>query len=344
MPITIVVSPLGRQIENTGEVIRLEVVVPTNDPSFFDLYDRIEIWRSTDKSGGPYYELTADELSPARLPEDAGDPPASPVTGKLVILDGEELMLQINRQEEFAIIFSGSDPFTFAQAADQVIAQGRGLVLAYVASDGRFVLQTTGAGTGHSLSLGLTGGASKLGLELARTVYGRDARPNLIDDTYRYTFDDRLGDESYFYKVRFRNASTDAVSAFSLPFSAGTRIGVSATNLITGVADLVQGDGRPLINQEVQLRSEFNGSLVDGKVMVGTTLSKLTDVDGHVEFTLVRGQKFGVAVAGTSLFRTITVPVDQTKSTFNLFDPDIADQDVFRVQVPELIVAERRTL
>ncbi len=341
---TIVVSPLGRQLEGTGEVVRLEVVVPTNDPSFFELYNRIEVWRSTASSGGPYSELTAVSLLPARLPEDAADPPASPLTGKLVVIDEEYLSLQINRQEEFYITFSGSDPMTLAQVADQVIAQGRGLVLAYVAPDGRFVLQTTGAGTGHSLVAGSTGGAVKLGLQPGLVVYGKDQRPNLLSGTYRYVFDDRLGDEFYFYKIRFRNDADGAVSAFSLPHSVGSRVGVDSANLIVGMADLVQADGKPLINQEVQLRSEFNGSLVDGRVVVGTDLSKLSDENGHVEFVLVRGQRFGVAVAGTSLFRTITAPTDPAKQTFNLFDPDIADKDVFRVQIPKIVVAERRSL
>jgi hypothetical protein len=60
-----------------------------------------------------------------------------------------------------------------------------------------------------------------------------------------------------------------------------------------------------------------------------------------VEFILPRGQKVTVAVAGTSLVRTITVP---DRESFNLFDPDIADDDVFKVQVPLLVMAERRSL
>lgn len=344
MSTTLVVSPLGRQLANSGEVIRLEIVVPTDDTSFFETYDKIEVWRAVMTQGGPYEELTAAELTPARLPSDASDPPASPVVGPFAILDSEELMLQINRMEEFAIIFSGADPFTFAQAAAQIIAQGRGLVSAYVASDGRLILQTTGAGTGHSIRVGTTTGAVRLKLPSAETVYGREPRLNLLPGIYRYTFDDRLGDECYYYKIRFRNASNGAVSEFSLPHSVGSRIGISSDNLITGVADLIQANGKPLINQEVHLRAEYNGSLVDGRVMVGTDVAKMSDENGHVEFTLVRGQKFGVSVPGTNLFRTITTPVDPTRQMFNLFDPDIADQDVFKVQIPIVISAERRSL
>jgi hypothetical protein len=70
----------------------------------------------------------------------------------------------------------------------------------------------------------------------------------------------------------------------------------------------------------------------------------LTDSSGRVEFPLVRGLGVTVSVAGTSLVRDITVPVDITVDIFNLFDPTIGTDDNFRVQVPELDYAIRRTL
>jgi hypothetical protein len=84
--------------------------------------------------------------------------------------------------------------------------------------------------------------------------------------------------------------------------------------------------------------------LVDGAVMAGTTTTKRTDAYGRVEFRLLRGQKFGVSVPGTSLFRDITVPSDPLQEVFNLFDPSVGGDDIFKVQVPNLISAERRTL
>lgn len=341
MSTTIVVSPLGRQLENTGEVIKLDILV--NDPAFFATYDKIEVWRSLLGQGGPYSELTAVELSPARIPADSG-PPTVPVTGPSVVISGEGLELLINGVDEVVIDFTGVDPLTFAQVAAQVLAQGQAKVLAYVNPSGKLILQTTAAGTGASILVRPTDGASKLGLPINERRYGQDPRLNLILETNRYTFEDLFGHEDYFYKIRFRNSATGAVSEYSLPHSVGARIGISSSHLICGKADLIQADGRPLINQEVHLHTEFNGAMVDGRVMVGTDLSRLTDAHGHVEFMLVRGQRFGVSVPGTSLFRTITVPTDPAKQVFNLFDPDIADEDVFRVQVPEIIVAERRSL
>jgi len=78
--------------------------------------------------------------------------------------------------------------------------------------------------------------------------------------------------------------------------------------------------------------------------MAGTDLVGTTDRDGHVEFMLVRGQSISVAVVGTDLIRTFTVPVDLTVLSFQLLDPTLSSNDVFRVQVPTLVYAERRTL
>lgn len=342
MTTTIVVSPLGRQPDNTGEVIKLDILV--NDPTFFATYDKIEVWRSTLGQGGPYSELTAVELLPARIPDDPSGPPAVPVTGAQAVVVGEDLDVIVNGGTLVRATFTGSDPLTYAQVATQITAQGQAKVTAYVSSTGKLILQTTGAGTGVSILVDPTDAAARLGLLMGEIRYGRDPRLNLISGVNRYTFEDLFGNEEFHYRIRFRNSVTGAVSEHSLPHSVGARVGIDSANLICGKADLIQANGKPLINQEVHLHSEFNGSMVDGRVMVGTDLSKLTDAHGHVEFMLVRGQRFGVSIPGTSLFRTITVPTDTAREVFNLFDPDIADEDIFKVQVPELIVAERRSL
>ena len=341
MTTTIVVSPLGRQEESTGEVISLDIFV--KDPALFSTYDKIEVWRAAEQ-GGPYSELTAAEVSRARLPAGASSAPVVPVSGPSVILDTLELELLVNELVELSVVFAGADPISYGDAAAQVVAQGQGLVNAYVTSLGIFVVETTGVGTAVSLRVLSSDGAAQLDLPVDELVYGRVARLNLCDGVERYVFEDLFGSGRYFYKIRFRNASTGAVSEFSLPHSIGSRVGTAFANLICGQANLLRADGRPLVNQLVEIRAEFTGMLVDGAVMAGTTLAKTTDVNGHVEFVLLRGQKFGVSVPGTSLFRDITVPTDPDKQTFNLFDPDIAGEDIFKVQVPEIVVAERRTL
>jgi hypothetical protein len=112
----------------------------------------------------------------------------------------------------------------------------------------------------------------------------------------------------------------------------------------TGSLDLIDVQGRPLANREVKIHTDFNGILVDGRLMAGTSATLTTDLNGHLDVVLVRGQKVSVAIVGTDLVREITVPNDPAIMKFNLFDPALAGPDVFQVQVPNLISAERRSL
>lgn len=342
MSTTIVVSPIGQQLENTGEVIKLEVSL--RDEDWLGTYNKLEVWRSTTEQSGPYSELTASELRPALLPPGAGDLPLLPVVGPSVALSGLELELLVNEKTPVTIAFTGVDPIPYANAATQIITKSGGLVSSYVTSKGVLAVATRVAGTGASLRVLSSDAAAQLNLPVDVLVYGKDARLNLCEGKSLYQFEDIFGSADYYYKIRFRNSSTGAVSEFSLPHVVGTRLGTAPSNLAIGMADLIQGDGKALINQLVQLRAGFTGALVDGAIMAGTTLSKLTDIKGHVEFTLVRGQKFDVSVPGTSLFRTITVPTDLNVQVFSLFDPSIADEDIFKVQIPEIVIAERRSL
>ena len=100
-----------------------------------------------------------------------------------------------------------------------------------------------------------------------------------------------------------------------------------------------------MANAEVRINSIFDGILVEGKALAGGDQIKLTDNSGLVEFTLIRGTKVSVAIIGTDVVREITVPTTTTIKTFNLLDPDISTgDDIFKVQVPDIIVAERRSL
>lgn len=343
MTTTIAVSPLGRQADSTGEVIQLEIYVSNED--FFGVYDRLEAWRSRDTQSGPYEELTDDGVSPARIPKGAADSPASPVTGPSVTIVGQELDLLVNEEDEVSVTFTGVDPLTYAEIAAQIDAAAPSLVRAYVSDDPQVVVQTAGAGTAVSLRVVGGSAATLLGLpteEPDSLAYGRDARVALIEGRTAYQFTDLRGSADYYYKIRFRNTNTSAVSEFSLPHTVMAKLGLAPGRLALGQLDLVRVNGKPLINQPVRVHTEFGRPVtVDGKTMAGTDVEESTDADGHVEFLLVRGAQVSVAVPGTSLVREITVPdID----TFNLLDPSISGDDIFRVQVPELTYAPRRSL
>lgn len=242
---------------------------------------------------------------------------------------------------------TAGDPIHYSLAASQIQAQSQGLLRSYVDSSGELVVQTVEPGTGAALRVVGGDTAPLLGLptqEPDSLVYGHDARVPLIHGQQLYTFIDLQGSAENYYKTRFRNTQTESLSEFSAPFSVKTTIGVSPARLIRGVLDLVDMAGIPLANRQVLIKSNYAGEMVEGMNLAGTSQGKLTDARGHVEFMLVRGVSITVAIHGTNLVRDITVPTDSALVSFNLLDPKIGTDDVFRVQVPELDYAVRRSL
>jgi len=342
---TIVVRPASPPEEPGDEIINLNILAKSQD--FAGFFDFLEIWRSFSNEQGPFSELTADQWMPARLPLTGGDRPASPVTGASAALVGKTLVFLANESDTVVVTFTGTDPLTRITAANQVESQSGGKLTAYVDDEGQLVVETPNTGTGALLQC--TGGtaAGDLGIETeapANTAYGRDARVQLRTNTEQYRFTDQRGKSDAFYRTRYRNRLTGATSDFSQPFGTGQVSGLADTSLVLGQLDLVDLQGRPVAHRQVRIHTNFNGVLIEGKLMAGTDLVKQTDLEGHVEFMLARGQKIAVAVVGTDMVRDIVVPTDPAIVTFNLLDPMLSTNDVFRVQVPELVYAERRTL
>lgn len=345
---TIVIStvPADEADSPSTEIVQLQILVKRED--YEDLFDQIEVWRSRSTLRGPYEELTADRWRPARIPKLAGDQPSSPVTGRSVPVVGLTLQIRVGETDDLVVTFTGVDPLTFAQAASQITTQGLTKVAAYVDAGGLLVVETTEPGTGAVLRI--TGGdaAPLLGLpteEPDSLAYGRDARIPIKLGTESYLFTDVRGSDAYFYKTRFRNKLTQGVSEFSQPFSLGQALGISAANIVCGTLDLVDTNGKPLSNREVSVFNTYMGDLVEGKFVAGFGENKLTDNNGHVEFTLVRGSHMTVSISGTDVSRNIVVPTDETILVFGLLDADVSTQDDgFRVQVPNIVYAERRSL
>jgi hypothetical protein len=342
---TIVVNPQQAEEEITTELNRLQIIVEEED--WFGLFDRMQVFRSVAGPDGPFEELTAADWKPARLPKSGGDQPASAVTGANVNIVGDDIDFIVNRDVDLTVSFTGSNPITIANAASQITSKSFGMLSAYVDEDGNLVVETTSVGSSSSLEV--IGGDAAPELKLPTTqpdslAYGKDPRVALVQGIGTYEFIDQFGSRDYWYKTRYINKSTGATSDFSFSFSSNSGVEVSASSLIVGVAELVGVDGKPMRNAEVRVYSDFNGTLVEGKLLAAQSLIKLTDKRGRVEFKLLRGQKITASIAGTPLVRTFIVPTDTALSTFNLFDPTIADDDVFVVNVPVLVSAEKRTL
>lgn len=354
----IVVSPLVVEGDSgpSVEIVQLQITATREDHE--DLFDRIEVWRSTLGASGPFYELTDSSWKPARVPETAEDVSVSPPTGASVTIVGKDLVVWVNEDDdnELTFTFTGVDPLTFSECATQVTAAGEGKVLAYVADDGTFVLETVQAGSAATLRVMESDAAAILSLPMsnpddlegsptASFSTGKEARIQLSLNVEKYLFSDYRGSDAYFYRTRFSNTLTGATSEFSQAFGVGAAPGISTSNLICGKLTLAGLGGRPARNVEVTIFNGFQGELIEDHFVAESQQSKLTDDDGRVEFLLVRGIRCTVAISNTNIVRDIVVPTDPTMNVFDLLGSDVSTgEDVFEVQVPDIITAERRSL
>lgn len=333
-------------IPQSFEVVGLTILA--NDADFVGLFDCIEVWRSRQTAGGPYEELTGAAWRGARMPRAGLDQPAVVQTGPNVNVVGLTLELLINEKSILDVVFTGVDPLTLAQVATQIAAQSLGRLRSWVDTNAKLVIETMEPGTGATLRVIANDTASLLGLPLAEPdslVFGQEARPLLVAGTNSYYFEDRGGSSSYFYRTRLRNRANNTVSEFGQTYNAEETVGVNPANVVTGYLDLVDNAGRTLVGIEVSLRSPFTGSLIDGKLVAGNDLVQKTNAQGHVEFTLMRGQTYTLSISGTNIAKEIVTPTDPTITSFLLVDDNFSTQDdYFRARVPQIPTMERRSL
>lgn len=302
-------------------------------------FDVLEIWRSRELPSGPYEVLTTAGNTPARLPIGAADPPTSPQNGPYVNATGKTLELLLG-EEALICTITGTDPLYSGQIALQITAQALGKLRAYV-NGATLAIETEEVGGGARLEA--TGGdlAALIDLPLNTPAFGHEAYLPLIAGVTQYHFTDQQGSTAYFYKVRLRNRLLNQVSEFSEPLSPLSTPEVTDTAI--GFVDLTDMDGSAMEGREVRLYSRFNGRLSNGRVVAGFSKTALTDTNGHIEFVLVRGLPITVAIAGTLLVRDLVVPTDPTVTIFNLLDPALGSNDVFKVQIPDIPYATRRS-
>lgn len=337
---SVVINASLNESDETPYRVDLRAFVTEND--WAGSFNRLQFFRSKTGPSGPFEEITGSTWLAPRIPTSAGGAPTVPVTGALVNVVGKTLDITIN-DDELIVTFTGSDPLTLSQAATQIAAQSSGRLSSYVDSTGQLVIESAQAGLSSQLKLTETEGSIILKLPV-EDVTGRDARPNLVSGQTVYELVDYFGSREYYYRTRFFSSLTGAQGEPSVSSTPKNANGVSAGNIIVGYVELAQQSGSVWTGAEVHIYAEGGGPLVDGKLVGGATVRKLTDDSGRVEFQVVRGQRLTVVVQGTIHVRTVTVPTDPSIQTFNFFDPSIADDDVFKVSVPDIITAERRTL
>lgn len=327
----------------TGQALQLDIFVDAT--AWEEQFDSLEVWRSRLTSGGPYEELTGDGWAPASLPAPATAPSPSQ-TGPSAYLVGKTLSLLVGEKTRIDVVFTGSDPTTFASAAAQIAAQSNGLLSAFVLGSGLYI-QTRQPGAGATLRVLGGDPAPLLRLdtrEPGSVAFGTDARIPLIHGVGKYVYTDTNGDRDYWYRTRLFNTRTRSTSNFSSPFQGRTLANLGSPRLVRAFVDVVDARGIAIAGVPVLLFNRFAGTQVDGKTMVGGANNGLTDDNGHFELLLVRGTEVTCAIGGTDIARDITVPIDPGVEMFNLLDPAYGKNDVFTVRVPDLKYAVRRSL
>lgn len=318
----------------TGQAVRFQVFA---DPELVTgVFDAIEIWRSRDGEAGPFEEITASIWTTA----------VHLIADRPFSVSGKSLLLRVNELNDLTIAFTGVDPVSSSSIASQIQTQGLGLLRTSIAG-GFISMETAQPGAVVTLRVVESDAAAILGLPIAEpdsVAFGHDARIAIIEGQAGYNVIDPHGSSDYFYKVRFRNKDTNAVSDFSDAFSGNTTGGVDPSELVRGTLKLVDMLGNSLPNYNVLLHNTFKGTSVGDSLVVGGPVQALTDSNGQVEFFLVRGITITVAVAGTNIVRDVTVPEDPEIESFNLLDPSLGPDDLFKVQVPNIPFAERRSL
>lgn len=344
MSVSITLEALGG--DSASELVQLHVWA--QDPDWAGLFDAIEVERSRGLSTGPFEPLTEATWESARLPVLGGEPASVPPVGPALDIVGDTLDLLVNETDAYSVLFTdpGAGTLTLSEAASQITATIPALS-AWVDASAQLVLATKEVGTGASLRILGGDAAPKLGLaveEPSSLAYGYAARMALIPGKELYTFTDLRGSSAFFYRTRFINSYTGAVSGYTQPRPPAKGEGLSPEHLVRGQVSLVDLSGRPLRGAQVNVYTCPGLWERQGKLIARSRLHGITGTDGIASFMLVRGVPVEVVIDGTSLVRQIQVPTDSSISVFNLLDPEIGPDDYFRVRHPHVEYAYKRSI
>jgi len=307
------------------------------DPTkYLTYYDRIQVFRS-DQEKGPWTSLTASSYSPPILPlvHEAIQYPV--VHDPEYQTAGTYLEVLLNETESFT--FNFDIDLSGTEIIDHVYTATYGRISGFITQLPSICLQTITIGENKSLRV--TGGtaADLLGFEVNDFAQGQNPHLILVDNVKKYTFQDTYSFDGAFYNFRLINLATSATSEF---FGAISRDDYQ-NDAIQATITLKQYNGKPLRNQAVRLWATNIANVRDNILYTGTDLVRITDNDGFAVFSVVRGAVFSLSIPGTNIFRTIKIPTDV--ESVDLLDPSISiEDDMFKVHVPKLVAATRRSI
>ena len=308
---------------------RLQLYFPPTD--WDGVYDAFEVSRSRDGDAGPYEALMGCAWQPASF--------SIPYRSGYDVLD-KHLNLLVDGRIQLDVVFTGTDPTTIMSDLNAAMP---GFITSSYSTGGPILLIGSTVGLGASLSVD-GDAAALLGLIPQDIHYGQDAWGRLVQEQAVYFFIDPWGRDTDFYKIRLLNRATPDGGLKYSPIPGVPRGGAGAQHLIEGHIQLFDLTGRPFVNALVTLYASQRAFPPNGMAgQMPATVTVRTDRLGRASTLLIRGARLTLSVAGTNLAREILVPQDG--QSFDLLDPNVSvDNDAYKVQIPNILVGEVRSL
>ena len=296
-------------------------------------FDVIQIRRSTTGSGGPFSLITAVTPASATL--------LAPTAGNYTVV-GKTLSLLIDSDPKLDVVFTGTDPLTSEQVADQINTAAAKTI---AADDGLGALKLTSTLTGTASKVEIDVGTAEadFGWVDGDRNSGKDAHISLIAGQTLYSYTDNDGDNAFFYTSQFLNTTTGLVSTESAPFLGAPGPILQVTDLSIAKIDLVDASGVAVPGQKITFYSVHDPLQVGGfsVALQRAPITIETDNLGHAEVSLVRGLKVKVVFEGTSIIREITVPA---ATEFDLLTALGSSPDPFDIEIIPFPAAPRRSV
>ena len=285
------------------------IILIENIDQIYALFDRIQVWRSPDDDGDPtpYVQITAPDATSAVIDGTVAGP---------WNINGQSLTITLDGGEPVTVNFSGTDPIGFDAVRDKINEAfptfAPTLATEIPTDTDKIRLSSTVVGTQSSLLLSGTAAAT-LGLSTTK-VNGKAASPILSKFTEDYPFRDYDGDTAYFYKTKYHNTKTGAISDFSSPVSGGLSTCLPGSSTVIGKIAIADATGTPVIDRRIILVPNFGQIVNDGgsnNYGVFPSMDRIeifTDANGRAEISLVKGQRMKVFIEGTTFQREFVVP------------------------------------
>lgn len=314
-------------------VMQLEVRVKADE---YEGFTCIQVHRSVVGAGGPFEEISAPAWSRAVLSEGVNTPYVQ--AGKDYDVAGLGLTFVVGRQNEIKMSFHGTNPLSAEECAQQIRQATAPLLTAWTTIDGAVAVGTTISGGQSSLSAEGEA-ASVLGFRPGVVAYGADPRLVLRPGRLSYLFKDYFSSPDFWYKTRLCNESTGAVSNFSAAVRSGRVGDVPSEKIAVGYLRCVSSSGKALQNVRAIIHMEPQLSSVAGAVVTGPPITNLTDENGYVEFSLIKGLEVILSVPDMGFVRSVVVP---DADRFDFLSAGIGKNDLFDAKELVIDYAERR--